>query len=349
MINTKRQIWPMPKKPKPIVFIGSGGIVRSAHIPAYLEQGYQLAGTYDVNPATAHVLAKKFKITKVFESLAEVAKEKGVVFDIAVPADQIINVLKYLPNRSIVLIQKPMGRDLREASRILKLCKEKKLIAAVNFQLRFAPNMLALQHKLANQKLGNIVDVEVRTRTNTPWSAWKFLRGIPRLEILYHSIHYIDLLRACFGEPQKIWASADGDAIFKGYADTRTMVYLLFKGGIRASIITAHSHDFDAMAKSSHVLVEGTKAAMIAKMGVNLNYPYGEPDTLEICQRSGTWKPIALKGSWFPQAFSGTMSNLQRFASGEDPILHTAVSDAWKTMAVVEACYASSAKNKKFK
>lgn len=347
MINTKRQTWPMPKKPKPIVFIGSGGIVRSAHLPAYLQQGYQIAGTFDVNPATAHALAKEFSIPKVFESLEEVSIEKGVVFDIAVPADQIINVLKYLPNRSIVLIQKPMGRNLREASQILKLCKEKKLIAAVNFQLRFAPNMLALQHKLANQKLGKIVDVEVRTRTNTPWSAWKFLRGIPRLEILYHSIHYIDLLRACFGEPKKIWASADEDALFKGYADTRTMVHLFFEGGIRASIITAHSHDFVNKAKSSHVLVEGSKAAMIAKMGVNLNYPHGEPDSLDFCQRSGTWKPIPLKGSWFPQAFAGTMSNLQRFATGEDSILYTAVSDAWKTMAVVEACYASSAKNKK--
>ncbi len=344
MINITRQIWPKPKKPKPIIFIGSGGIVRSAHLPAYLEQGYEVAGTYDVNPKTAFALAKDFSIPKVYESLKELVKERGVVFDIAVPADQIIKVLKYLPNQSIVLIQKPMGRDLREASRILKLCKEKKLIAAVNFQLRFAPNMLVLQHKLAEQKLGKIIDVEVRTRTNTPWSSWKFLRGIPRLEILYHSIHYIDLLRACFGEPLKIWASADEDALFTGYADTRTMAHLTFAGGVRATIITAHSHNFADKAKSSHVLVEGSKAGMIAKMGVNLNYPKGEPDTLEICQRSGNWKPIPIKGSWFPQAFSGTMSNLQRFSLGEDKVLHTAVSDAWKTMAVVEACYKASAK-----
>jgi hypothetical protein len=63
--------------------------------------------------------------------------------------------------------------------------------------------------------------------------------------------------------------------------------------------------------------VEVTKAVMIAKMGVNLNYPHGEPDTLEICQR---------------------------FVTGEYSVLYTSVSDAWKTMAVVEACYESSVK-----
>ena len=37
------------------------------------------------------------------------------------------------------------------------------------------------------------------------------------------------------------------------------------------------------------------------------------------------------------------MSNLQRFAAGEDTVLVGSVEDAIKTMAVVEACYTSSA------
>ena len=36
------------------------------------------------------------------------------------------------------------------------------------------------------------------------------------------------------------------------------------------------------------------------------------------------------------------MSNLQRFASGEDAALISPVADAIKTMAVVEACYQSN-------
>ena len=37
------------------------------------------------------------------------------------------------------------------------------------------------------------------------------------------------------------------------------------------------------------------------------------------------------------------MANLQRFASGEDRQLWTCVEDAYRTMALVEACYRSSA------
>ena len=37
------------------------------------------------------------------------------------------------------------------------------------------------------------------------------------------------------------------------------------------------------------------------------------------------------------------MSNLQRFAAGEDDVLLTDVEDAWHTMALVEAAFESSA------
>ncbi len=38
------------------------------------------------------------------------------------------------------------------------------------------------------------------------------------------------------------------------------------------------------------------------------------------------------------------MSNLQRFIAGEDAALVSPVDDAFRTMAVVEACYESSAR-----
>ena len=37
------------------------------------------------------------------------------------------------------------------------------------------------------------------------------------------------------------------------------------------------------------------------------------------------------------------MSNLQRFAAGEDKTLLTSVEDAWHTMALVEAAFQSAA------
>ena len=59
--------------------------------------------------------------------------------------------------------------------------------------------------------------------------------------------------------------------------------------------------------------------------------------------RGGEWRDVALRGSWFIEAFEGPMSNLQRFVAGEDAALVSPVEDAIKTMALVEACYLSSA------
>ena len=58
---------------------------------------------------------------------------------------------------------------------------------------------------------------------------------------------------------------------------------------------------------------------------------------------NGAWTDVPLRGSWFTAAFEGPMSNLQRFVAGEDRALVSPVDDAIRTMAVVEACYTSSA------
>ena len=91
-------------------------------------------------------------------------------------------------------------------------------------------------------------------------------------------------------------------------------------------------------------VVEEPPATAIAKMGVNLNYPHGEPDTLEIATSNSEWASVPLRGSWFLEAFEGPMSNLQRVVAGEDAALVSGIEDAFHTMAVVEACYESSAR-----
>lgn len=80
----------------------------------------------------------------------------------------------------------------------------------------------------------------------------------------------------------------------------------------------------------------------MVKLGLLLNYPEGEPDELWITRKSSEWTQVPLRGGWFPHAFIGTMSNLQRYAAGEDEVLVTRVEDAWHTMALAEAAFASA-------
>ncbi len=339
-----RQAWPLPSAPRPIVTLGAGGIVRHAHLPAYARAGLPVRGLYDLRPEVARATAAALGIPMVYETLEQAVEDPAVVFDVAVPADQVLALLERVPDGASVLIQKPMGRDLAEARRIRGLCRAKRLTAAVNFQLRFSPNMLALRDALERGLLGTVRDVEVRVNTHTPWELWSFMAGIPRLEVLYHSIHYLDLLRSLFGEPLGVHCWAAPDPGHAGpYADTRSTTVLVYPGALRCTVHTNHAHRFGVAHAVSELKVEGSAGGALARMGVNLDYPRGVPDTLELARLGQPWQALPLRGSWFPAAFEGTMASLQRFAGGEDDALPTSVEDALRTMALVEACYLSSA------
>lgn len=327
----------------PIVVIGAGSIVRDAHLPVYRRLGLPVAGIFDLDEDVARERANEFGIDRVFPTLGEAASTRGCVFDIAVPPRHVAGIVAALPVGSAVLIQKPLGRTLEEARLIREICHERQLLAAVNFQLRFAPNMLALHDAIRRGVLGVLTDIEVRLNVHTPWQYWAFLKGEPRLEVLMHSLHYIDLIRLIAGEPSGVYCRGLRHPSLPDYADTRTSIILDYGERIRCSLTMNHAHDFGARFAVSQIKVEGTGGAAIATMGVNLNYPSGAPDELLIAKLDADWTRVPLRGSWFLEAFEGPMSNLQRVAAGEDDMLVSSVDDAFRTMAVVEACYASSA------
>ncbi len=335
------QAWPKPSHPRPIVVIGAGAIARTAHLPVYRRLGFPVLGVFDINRDVARATADEFGIARVFESLDDACAERGPVFDVAVPGDQILPILQRVPEGSAVLIQKPMGRDLGEAREIRTCAHERRLIAAVNFQLRFSPGMLALHDLLERGDLGPLVDVDVRIVIDQPWHLWTFMERAPRLEIVYHSIHYLDAIRWIAGEPLGAYCRSVAHPDMPRLRDTRSSIILDYDDRIRCSLVMNHTHRAGARHRASQLLVEGTRGAARLTWGVNLSYPSGPPDTMEI-NTNGDWKDVRLRGSWFIEAFEGPMSNLQRFAAGEDTLLMGSVDDAIKTMALTEACYQSS-------
>jgi len=336
------QAWPTPTQPRPIVVIGAGAIARTAHLPTYQRLGFPVAGVFDINSDVARETAKSFRIDRVFETVDEACTAGAVVFDLAVPGDQILSILERLPSGSAVLIQKPMGRDLAEARAILRCARERKLIAAVNFQLRFSPGMLALHDLLERGLLGTLVDIDVRIVIDQPWHLWTFMERAPRLEIVYHSIHYLDAIRWIAGEPSGAYCRAVAHPDMPRLRDTRSSIILNYGQHLRCSLVMNHTHRAGPEHRTSQLIVEGTRGAARLTWGVNLSYPSGPPDTMDVALAGGGWKQVALRGSWFTEAFEGPMSNLQRFVAGEDSILMGSVDDAIKTMAVTEACYQSS-------
>ena len=335
---------PMPKARRPVVMIGAGGIVRDAHLPAYQKAGFPVAALVDPDGDKAANLAGRFQIPFSTQSIHEAIRRSPaeVVFDIAVPASALLEVLRNIPPGSAVLMQKPMGESLAEANAILALCRQKGLTAAVNFQLRYAPVMLAARRLADAQLLGTVHDMEVQVSVHTPWELWSFLRTAPRLEILYHSIHYIDLIRSWFGEPLSIYAKTVRNPRTAELAATKTVMIFDYGDWQRVYFATNHSHDFGPRMQRSYAQWEGTAGAACATMGVGLNYPVGEPDSLMFAGTNREWRTLATKGNWFPDAFVGSMGSLQAYIDGTVDDLPNGVENAIGTMRIVEAAYMAS-------
>ena len=339
----------LPETSMPIMIIGASGIVKDAHLPAYKKAGFNVIGITNRTRAKAEQLAAGFNIPTVYDSVADAVKAvpANTIYDITIMPEQFIETLNLLPDGSAVLLQKPMGDYFLQSNNILELCRKKNLIAAVNCQLRFAPFVNAARWMIGEGLIGELYDMEIRVTVNTPWQLFPNVMIHPRLEIQYHSIHHIDLVRSFLGDPKSVMAKTLKHPA-KQLSSTRSTVLFDYGDTMHAVINTNHDHIFGSRHEESFIKWEGTKGAIRATMGLLMDYPNGVPDEFEYCLleegKAPEWEKIKLEGSWFPDAFIGTMSSLMRYKEGSAESLPTSVEDVIKTMAVVESAYMSSDK-----
>lgn len=329
-----------------IISIGAGGIVKDAHLPAYKIAGFKVVGIYDIYLPKAELLARKFGIPKVYETLHQAIEgsSETTIFDLAIPGKNILEVLQLLPDNSFVLIQKPMGETLEMAKKILDCCRRKKIIAAINFQLRYAPFITRAKELIKDGKIGEICDIEIIINVYTPWHLWDFLKAANRVEILYHSIHYVDLVRSFMGNPQRVYAKSIKHPNNRDLASVRSAIILDYGPYARANILTSHSCDFDPSHQCSTIKIEGTKGAIRIEIGLLKNYPKGTEDQFEyvIYNNQNGWQKENIQGTWFPHAFIGSMKELEKAKSNSRYLMDNSVEDCIHTMAVVEAAYISN-------
>ena len=339
---------PQSSKNIPVYIIGAGGIVNAAHLPAYTIAGYNVQGVYDIDNAKAITTAASFNVPHVFTSVQEMIAHApaAAIFDVAVPGSQTIALLNELPVGAAVLLQKPMGENYAEAKQILQLTQQKKMLAGINFQLRYAPYILAVKELIHKNLLGALNDIEVNVNVYTPWHIWDFLQAAPRVEILYHSIHYIDLVRNLLGNPQSVYAKTTRHPVMPQLASVRSNIIMDYGDMIRANILTNHCHNYGKPKQQSYIKIEGSKGAVIINFGALINYPRGEADSFDYVLleegKEPQWQQMQIEGSWFPHAFIGSMDQVMLAAEGKIAKPDNSVEDCIYTMACMEAAYESS-------
>ena len=67
--------------------------------------------------------------------------------------------------------------------------------------MRWDAGIRVARQLIAQGALGQPADARIEVSVRTPWHLWPWMARSPRLEVMYHSIHYHDSLRFLFGEP----------------------------------------------------------------------------------------------------------------------------------------------------
>lgn len=343
-----------PKLPrdltKGIGIVGAGEIVVHAHLPAYRMAGFHVIGIYDKDHAKAEAAVSGYPGMLVFASLEALLEHPDVqIVDIAVPAQQQPAIAKQAARQGKhLLCQKPLAETYEQAKELVEVIASHGIKAAVNQQMRWSPGIQASRSIMERGWLGEPLQAAIQVNVHTPWENWPWLTHISTLEVMYHSIHYLDSIRYVLGlQPEYVYA--DG-ARFPGQpyrGETRTLIHLKFPGEVRALIHDNHNSRMPQEDWYATFRFEGTEGIVKGTNGALYNYPTGKEDTISLYSErleKGCLYTPKLEGRWFPHAFMGTMGELMRaIEENREPVNNAA--DNLITLQTVFAAYRSMESN----
>ncbi|NGM70506.1 Gfo/Idh/MocA family oxidoreductase [Natronolimnobius sp. AArcel1] len=320
-----------------IGIVGCGEIVENAHLPAYDAAGFAVAGVTDTNAERADTIADQFGVT-AYPDLETMVEDVAVV-DVAVPPRfQPAIVDTAVDAGCHLLCQKPLAVEFEAAEEICERIAEAGVTAAVNQQMRWEKSIRAVSELLEEGALGTPLRATIEVNIETDWSNWGWMLESPRLEVLFHSIHYLDTMRYLFGEPVGVTSSMARVPDQAAEGETRTHHLLEYPGELRATIDVNHNNWADPYARFRF---EGTEGLVRGTIGLFDHYPDSGPDTFEFLAASETEaERYELPDAWFPDAFIGTMGSLlESIEASETPPTH--VEDNLETLRLANATYKS--------
>lgn len=328
---------------RPIAIVGAGAIVNAAHLPAYTGAGLEVVGIYDHHPGRARETADRHGVPTVYDSLeALLADERVAVVDVAVTAAAQPDILRrVLRSGRHALAQKPFAPDATTAAGLADLADAERRVLVVNQQLRYDEGMAAAHRMIELGWIGEVTAMSIDVNIWTEWTSWPWMLEVPRLEVMVHSIHYLDVIRWFLGDPELVFSVAGRTPGQAPAGETRTVTTTVHRGGTIARIHANHENASGDNAAAFRI--DGSRGSIRGTLGLLYDYPTGRPDTLEVWSTVlGTdgWVPYPVTHRWAPDAFLGPMAGLlAAAATGETP--RTSARDNVGTIRLIEDVYAS--------
>jgi predicted dehydrogenase len=330
-----------------IGIVGCGGIVNYAHLPAYRASGFRVVACHDRDLAAAERTAAAHGIPRIATTLHDLLADDDVeIIDIAVtPEAQVEIAERSAAAGKHLLCQKPLAPDYPVAARLVAAVREEGVKLAVNQQMRWDAGIRVARQLITQGALGQQADARIEVSVRTPWHLWPWMARSPRLEVMYHSIHYHDALRFLFGEPARVTAVHGRFPGQPETGETRTATVLAYENGLLTLVdVNHHNWSDDAYARFRFLGSDGIIAGTI---GLLYDYPHGRVDSLSYQANAEPrqWHEATLRTRWIPDAFAGPMASLmEAIETGGEP--ETSGEDNLGTLRVVHAAYRSAAEGR---
>lgn len=247
--------------------LGSGGIARRRTIPEGImpAEHAELVAVYDINAEVNKAVAKEFD-AKAVNSIEELINSGIDAVYIASPVNlHLEHAIACAKGKKHVLCEKPLGMSVKEAEKMIQVCKEEGVLLGTALMMRFAAQHQAALKLIKEGKLGKPVYGRAQLSCWYPpiEGAW---RQIPELggggALMDMGSHCIDLLEMFFGKLKSVSCFIN-NTVHSYKAEDSSLVSLQFENGAIASVDSC----FSIPDNSSKNILElyGSKGSILAK------------------------------------------------------------------------------------
>jgi predicted dehydrogenase len=148
-------------KKSPGVAIVGTGFIGPVHVEALQRLGIHITGILGSSPESSRKAAERLNLPRAYDSYEQILKDKEVdVVHITTPnhlhfpmARDALNAGKH------VMCEKPLAMNSKESAELVRLAKKTKLVAGVNYNIRFYPLCIEAREMVKKRELGDVFSI----------------------------------------------------------------------------------------------------------------------------------------------------------------------------------------------
>ncbi|MCK5758715.1 MAG: Gfo/Idh/MocA family oxidoreductase [Clostridiales bacterium] len=249
--------------------IGAGGIADRRTMPGIeLAENAEIYAVMEIDMTVAKLLKDKYKVAKAYDNEIDILKDPEVeaVYIASPVVHHKRQAMLAADMGKHILLEKPIALTVEEGQEVIDYCKEKGVLLATGFMMRYHAYHQAMKELVDVGKLGQIVSCRAQLTCWYPdipgnWRQAKATSGGGALMDM--GVHCLDLIQYITGSKTKRAAGMASTLTFDyEVEDSGSMLIELENGALCQ--IESHFNIPDAAARGRFEIY-GTKGSMLAE------------------------------------------------------------------------------------